>query len=137
MCFKVTVGLFPSITWQVAVLITLQGGTSLCGGSIVGNGSYIVTAGHCLKSLSSGAVQVRDCVLGLKNFFFPNKINIRIRTILWLLPAPIVQRPVLLFVALSFVSGFTQPTIRELVPATELIWVDIFFEFFVCSFDLI
>jgi hypothetical protein len=41
---------------QVSVVISSSQGTFLCGGSIISPG-YILTAGHCMKDLSSGSVQ--------------------------------------------------------------------------------
>jgi secreted trypsin-like serine protease len=47
---------FPLITWQVALEITVSGGTSLCGGSIIGP-RHVITAGHCLKRLPQNTFQ--------------------------------------------------------------------------------
>jgi secreted trypsin-like serine protease len=46
-------GSYPLITWQTAIEITLGNTQFLCGGSII-SPSFVLTAGHCVKDLSSG-----------------------------------------------------------------------------------
>ena len=58
-----TLGQFP---WQVAVQIDLGGGSQeLCGGSII-NSKFILTAGHCMRDISTGGYQVST----ERGFFF-------------------------------------------------------------------
>ena len=43
------------VVWQAGFQATSTEGTqqfvTLCGGSVIGNGQYVLTAGHCVKKI--------------------------------------------------------------------------------------